>query len=274
MNILMILTSHGELGSTGVKTGFWLEEFAAPYYVFKEAGMQVTLASPRGGAPPIDPKSDAPDVRTKATRRVKDDLEATARLAKTLKLRSLSAKNFDAVFYVGGHGPLWDLVDDVDSVALLEAMFAARKPVAAVCHAPAVLRQVRNANGSFVLSDKKATGFSNSEEQAVGLTDVVPFSLEDMLKQKGATYTKVGNGQPYVITDGTLVTGQNPASSEAAAYALLAVLSAQPAIFKPLELHARQRSASGATLARSQDANAAMATTMQTGAPKRARRFA
>ncbi len=264
MKILMILTSHSQLGSTGAKTGFWLEEFAAPYYVFKDANMQITLASPLGGAPPIDPKSDAPDARTRATRRIKDDLEATARLAKTHKLKTLSAKNFDAVFYVGGHGPLWDLADDGASIALLEAMFAAHKPVAAVCHATAALLNVRNASGSFVLSDKKITGFSNSEEQAAGLTEVVPFSLEDRLKQKGATYTKVGNWQRYVITDGLLVTGQNPASSEAAAFALLAAMNAKPAI-KTVELRAVQSKSTHVK---------PLLNAVKLEAPKRARRFA
>ena len=230
MKILMILTSHADLGDTGAKTGFWLEEFAAPYYVFNDANAQISLASPRGGQPPIDPKSSAPGSRTKATRRFTDDPEANVRLSKTLKLKSLNAKNFDAVFYVGGHGPLWDLVDDLDSIALLEAMFTANKPIAAVCHAPAALLQLKNASGNFILSDKKVTGFSNSEEQAAGLSAVVPFSLEERLKQNGATYTKVGNSQPYVITDGALVTGQNPASSETAAYALLAALKSQPAV--------------------------------------------
>ncbi len=262
MKILMIMTSHSALGETGAKTGFWLEEFAAPYYVFKDANAQISLASPRGGQPPIDPKSTAPESRTKVTRRFAEDLDANARLAKTLKLKSLSAKNFDAVFCVGGHGPMWDLVDDPDSIALLEAMFTSHKPVAAVCHAPAALLQLKNASGNFILSDKKVTGFSNSEEQAAGLSEVVPFSLEDSLKQKGGTYTKVGNSQPYVITDGMLVTGQNPASSEAAAYALLAALKSKPAI-KILDLEASKLAA------KMQDAskNSIMA-------PKKVRRFA
>lgn len=266
MKILMILTSHAALGESGAKTGFWLEELAAPYYVFKDANMQISLASPRGGQPPLDPKSDAPDARTKATQRFKQDLQATAHLAKTLKLKTLSAKNFDAVFYVGGHGPLWDLVDDQDSIALLEAMIAANKPVAAVCHAPAALLQLRNATGGFVLNDKKVTGFCNSEEQAAGLSAVVPFSLEDSLKQKGASYSKVGNWQPYVITDGMLVTGQNPASSEAAALALLAALKSKPAI-KMLELKAPSPSIKSA-------ATSVSAHAQKSEAPKRARRFA
>lgn len=267
MKILMVLTSHSALGESGAKTGFWLEEFAAPYYVFKDANMQISLASPQGGQPPIDPKSDAPDARTKATRRFKDDLEANARLAKTLKLKTLSAKNFDAVFYVGGHGPLWDLVADLDSIALLEAMFAANKPVAAVCHAPAALLQLRNVSGGFLLSDKKVTGISNSEEQAAGLSEIVPFSLEDSLKQKGASYSKVGNWQPYVITDGMLVTGQNPASSEAAAYALLAALKSKPATKAP-ELRALQ------TPVNSSEISKAAAKTLKPAAAKKARRFA
>ncbi len=266
MKILMVLTSHATLGDSGAKTGFWLEEFAAPYYVFKDANMQISLASPHGGQPPMDPKSDAPDARTKATRRFKDDLLAGAHLAKTLKLKSLSAKNFDAVFYVGGHGPLWDLVDDPDSIALLEAMCAANKPIAAVCHAPAALLKLRNASGGFLLSDKKVTGFSNSEELASGLSDVVPFLLEDSLKQKGASYTKVGNFQPYVITDGMLVTGQNPASSEAAACALLAALKSKPAV-KMLEPK------TPAATANNSDAQPS-AKALKSEAPKKARRFA
>ncbi len=268
MKILMILTSHSELGDTGKKTGFWLEEFAAPYYVFKDANAQISLASPHGGQPPIDPKSDAPESRTKATQRFTDDAQATALLAKTLKLKSVRADNFDAVFYVGGHGPLWDLVNDPDSIGLLEAMFTAHKHVAAVCHAPAVLLQVKNAIGGFILNDKKVTGFSNSEEQAAGLSDVVPFSLEDSLKQKGATYTKVGNYQPYVITDGLLVTGQNPASSEAAAYALLAALKSKPAIKIP-DMQTAEKSEAIAP-----DVSKNSATGVKSLAAKKARRFA
>lgn len=254
MKMLMVLSSHADLGETGAKTGFWLEEFAAPYYVFKDANAQISLASPRGGRPPIDPKSATPESRTKATRRFMEDVDAHTRLAKTLKLKSLDAKNFDAVFYVGGHGPLWDLVQDPDSIALLEAMFTAQKPVAAVCHAPAVLLQLKNASGNFILSDKKVTGFSNAEELAAGLTNVVPFLLEDSLKQKGATYTKVGNGQPYVITDGTLVTGQNSASSEATACALLTALTFKSAA-KSLE-------------------TSKISATARLQAPKKTRRFA
>jgi putative intracellular protease/amidase len=227
--ILMVLTSHAELGNTGDKTGFWLEEFAAPYYVFKDAGCIVTLASPRGGQPPLDPKSTASDAQTNATHRFKDDLQTQASLAATRTLRSVSAKSFDAVFYVGGHGPLWDLVDDVHSISLIEQMLAANKPVAAVCHAPVVLRHVKTASGDFAVNNKKLTGFSNSEEQAVGMVDVVPFSLEQALKE-GASYSKVGNWQPYVITDGWLITGQNPASSEGAANALLEALKPQRAM--------------------------------------------
>ncbi len=268
MKILMILTSHSDLGETGAKTGFWLEEFAAPYYVFKDANALITLASPRGGQPPLDPKSDAPESRTKATQRFNDDAEANARLAKTVKLKSLSANNFDAVFYVGGHGPLWDLVDDSDSIALLQAMFAAHKPVAAVCHAPAALLQLKTASGSFILADRKVTGFSNSEENAAGLSNVVPFSLEDSLKQKGATYTKVGNYQPYVITDGMLVTGQNPASSEAAAYALLAALKSKPPIKLP-DLQAQAKPG-----VKPSDVNKKSELAVKSEPPKKARRFA
>jgi putative intracellular protease/amidase len=223
MNILMVLTSHDQLGNTGKKTGFWLEEFAAPYYVLKDAGATVTLTSPRGGQPPLDPKSDEADAQTDATRRFKQDKAAQAELASTRKLAEVSAANFDAVFYPGGHGPLWDLANDKASVALIEAMQAAGKPVAAVCHAPAVLRDVKGPDGKPLVAGKKVTGFTNTEEEAVGLTKVVPFLVEDMLKEKGGNYSKGGDWQSYVLTDGMLITGQNPASSEAAAKALIAL---------------------------------------------------
>jgi putative intracellular protease/amidase len=224
MNILMVLTSHDQLGNTGKKTGFWLEEFAAPYYVLKDAGARVTLASPRGGQPPLDPKSDADDAQTDATRRFKKDPAAQAELGSTKKLADVAAADFDAVFYPGGHGPLWDLANDKSSVALIEAMQAAGKPVAAVCHAPAVLRDVKGPDGKPLVAGKKVTGFTNTEEEASGLTAVVPFLVEDMLKSKGGQYSKAGDWQSYVLTDGILITGQNPASSEGAAQALLKLL--------------------------------------------------
>lgn len=229
MNILMVLTSHDQLGDTGQKTGFWLEEFAAPYYVFKDAQVNITLASPLGGQPPLDPKSDEPASQTAATQRFKADPPALAALASTHRLRDVFADDFDAVFYPGGHGPLWDLAENAYSMALIEKMLAAGKPVAAVCHAPGVFRHVKNADG-FVVRGKSITGFTNAEEEAVGLTRVVPFLVEDMLKASGGVFSKVANWQPYVITDGLLITGQNPASSEPAAQALLDKLgwSAEP----------------------------------------------
>jgi len=225
MNILMVLTSHDQLGNTGHKTGFWLEEFAAPYYALKEAGAKLTLVSPLGGQPPLDPKSDAPESQTPATIRFKADPEAQAALAHTGKLAEVSAADFDAVFYPGGHGPLWDLAEDRASIALIEAMLAAGKPVATVCHAPGVLRHVKAADGSPLVRGKQVTGFTNTEEEAVGLTKVVPFLVEDMLKENGGIYSKLGDWQAYAVTDGLLVTGQNPASSEAAAAALLKLLA-------------------------------------------------
>jgi putative intracellular protease/amidase len=227
MNILMVLTSHDRLGDTGKKTGFWLEEFAAPYYVFLDAGATVTLASPQGGQPPLDPKSDEPDAQTEATRRFRADPQAQQALATTARLSGVRADAFDAVFYPGGHGPLWDLAEDSDSIRLIETMLAAGKPVAAVCHAPGVLGRVKGPDGAPVVKGKRVTGFANSEEEAVGLTQVVPFLVEDMLVQNGGQYSKSGDWQPYVLTDGLLVTGQNPASSEPGAEALLALLKAR-----------------------------------------------
>jgi putative intracellular protease/amidase len=224
MKILMVLTSHDQLGNTGEKTGFWLEEFAAPYYAFKDAGAAITLVSPLGGQPPLDPKSDDPSFQTADTHRFKADAPAQALLASTGKLRDVSAADFDAVFYPGGHGPLWDLAEDASSIALIEAMLKAGKPVAAVCHAPAVLRHPKSAHGSSVVMGKSVTGFTNTEEAAVGLTDVVPFLVEDMLKKNGGSYSQGADWQPYVVTDGLLITGQNPASSEPAAQALLKML--------------------------------------------------
>ncbi len=221
MKVLMVLTSHSRLGDTGKKTGFWLEEFAAPYYVFKDANAEITLASPKGGQPPLDPKSDAPDAQTEATERFKQDEAAQAQLANTLKLADVSADDFDVVFYPGGHGPLWDLTVDSHSIALIESMYAAGKTVAAVCHAPAVLRDTTAPDGKPLVQGKSVTGFSNTEEEAVQLTEVVPFLLEDELKAKGANYSKAENWQVYVCKDGNLITGQNPASSEAVAEAVL-----------------------------------------------------
>ena len=230
MKILMVLISHSELGNTGKKTGFWLDEFAAPYYVFTDASAQVRLVSPLGGQPPMDPKSDEPAAQTDATRRFKADAAAQAVLANTLRLREISASDFDAVFYPGGHGPMWDLAENGHSIALIEAMFAAAKPVAAVCHAPAVLRHVKAVDGSSAVKGKAVTGFSNSEENAAGLTQAVPFLVEDMLMQNGAQYSRAADWQSHVVTDGLLITGQNPASAEPAAMALLENLrSAVPA---------------------------------------------
>jgi putative intracellular protease/amidase len=224
MKILLVLTSHGQLGNTGKPTGFWLEELAAPYYVFKDAGAEVLLASPKGGLPPLDPKSDEPDAQTEATRRFRADREAMEALASTTPLASVNADDFDAVFYPGGHGPLWDLAESQDSRTLIETTLAAGKPVAAVCHAPGVLRHVQAADGTPLVKGKRVTGFTNSEEAAVGLTKVVPFLVEDMLKANGGQYSKGADWQSHVVTDGLLVTGQNPASSADGAEALLQVL--------------------------------------------------
>ncbi len=224
MNILMVLTSHDRLGDTGRRTGFWLEEFAAPYYVFTDAGADVTLASPKGGQPPLDPSSDEPSAQTDATRRFRSDAAAQAALASTAMLASVASDDYDAVFYPGGHGPLWDLAEDADSIALVEATMAAGRPLGAVCHAPAVLRHARGADGAPLVAGRSVTGFANSEEAAAGLTDVVPFLVEDSLVEAGGSYSKAGDWQSHVVTDGTLVTGQNPASSEAAAAALIGVL--------------------------------------------------
>ncbi len=226
MKILMVLTSHDKLGSTGRKTGFWLEEFAAPYYVFKDAGATITLASPHGGQPPLDPASDEPASQTEATHRFKADRAAQAELASTTRLRELTAAGFDAVFYPGGHGPLWDLSENAYSIALIESMLAAGKPVAAVCHAPGVLRHATTIDGNPVVQGRAVTGFTNSEEKAAGLSQVVPFLVEDMLKKIGGKYSKAADWQPHVVSDGLLITGQNPASSEPAARLLLQKLGA------------------------------------------------
>lgn len=224
MKVLMVLTSHDTLGDTGKKTGFWLEEFAAPYYVLRDAGAQITLASPKGGQPPIDPKSDAKDAQTKATERFKQDAAARQALGATVKLSEVDAGDFDAIFYPGGHGPLWDLAESADSRHLIEEFSAANRPIGAVCHAPAVFRHTTRADGKSFVLGRRVTGFTNSEEAAVGLTDVVPFLVEDMLKANGGLYGKGPDWSSYVVVDGKLVTGQNPASSEAAAHELLKLL--------------------------------------------------
>jgi len=221
MNILIVLTSHDTLGDTGRKTGFWLEEFAAPYYAFVDAGAKVTLASPKGGQPPLDPKSDDPDAQTDDTRRFRKDTDAQRLLASTRRLADVQPADYDAVFYPGGHGPLWDLAEDAQSVALIETMLAAGKPVSAVCHAPGVLRHAKTADGKPLVQGRQVTGFSNAEEAAVQLTDVVPFLVEDELKKLGGLYSKGPDWQSHVVGDGLLITGQNPASSVGVAEALL-----------------------------------------------------
>lgn len=224
MKILMVLTSHDQLGDTGKKTGFWLEEFAAPYYVFKDAGADITLASPKGGQPPLDPGSDSDDAQTEATERFKSDKEANNALARTDVLSTINAEGFDAVFFPGGHGPLWDLAEDRDSTRLIEAFAHSDRPVGAVCHAPAVFKHPKGVDGNPLVTGKTVTGFTNTEEEGVGLTDVVPFLVEDMLKANGGKYEKGADWASFVVVDGKLVTGQNPASSEEAARKLLALL--------------------------------------------------
>jgi putative intracellular protease/amidase len=225
MKILMVLTSHDQLGDTGKKTGFWLEEFAAPYYIFKDASAEITLATPKGGQPPIDPSSDEDAAQTDDTRRCKADADAQKHLASTLKLSEVTEGGYDASFYPGGHGPGWDLATDADSKRLIEAFSAANKPVGAVCHAPAVFRDTVGADGKPLVSGRRVTGFTNTEEQAVGLTNVVPFLVEDMLKAKGGSYEKGADWSSFVLCDGMLVTGQNPASSAAAAEQIMALLA-------------------------------------------------
>lgn len=224
MKVLIVLTSHSELGNTGKKTGFWIEEFAAPYYIMHDAGVTLTIASPKGGQPPIDPKSAEPSAQTEATKRFDGDKDLQQLLANTTKLTDVSADDFDAVFYPGGHGPMWDLVNDEKSIDLIQDFWKAHKPVAAVCHAPSVLLNVVDENGDFLVKDKKVTGFTNTEEEAVQLTKVVPFLLEDELKDRGGLYSKKEDWASYVVTDGLLITGQNPASSEAAAKQLIQLL--------------------------------------------------
>jgi putative intracellular protease/amidase len=226
--ILMVLTSHNVLGSTGRPTGFWLEEFTAPYYVFIDAGQEVTVASPKGGQPPIDPKSDEPANQTSSMTRFKGDKAAQAVLASTVKLADMKASDFDTVFYSGGHGPMWDLAEDPVSIALIESFYDGGKPVAAVCHAPGVLCHVKN-NGEPLVKGKRVTGFTNEEEEEVQLTHVVPFLVEDELLRLGGRFEKVGNWKVFTITDRRLITGQNPASSTAAAQALLELLAQSPA---------------------------------------------
>lgn len=225
MKVLMVLTSHDTLGDTGRKTGFWLEELAAPYYTFKDAGAEIVLASPKGGNPPLDPKSNEPDFQTALTHRFEADTDAMAQLATTVRLDSVSHAEFDTVFYPGGHGPMWDLAEDKHSIALIESFLAAGKNVAFVCHAPGVLRHVKTPEGRPLVEGRKVTGFTNTEEEGVGLTHVVPFLVEDELIAKGGIYSKGGDWGSYVVTDGLLITGQNPASSEAAAKKLLEKLA-------------------------------------------------
>ena len=227
MKILIVLTSHSELGNSGKKTGFWIEEFASPYYAFREAGASVVLASPKGGQPPIDPKSDEPSSQTPATIRFKADGDLQTLLSHTKKLTEVSADDFDAIFYPGGHGPLWDLTNDKDSIKLIENFWQSKKPVVAVCHAPSALLNVMDENGEPLVKGKKVTGFTNTEEEGVKLTDIVPFLLEDELKNKGGIYSKSDDFASYVVTDGLLITGQNPASSEEAAQELIKVLKHQ-----------------------------------------------
>ncbi|MBY5584916.1 type 1 glutamine amidotransferase domain-containing protein [Rhizobium leguminosarum] len=226
MKILMVLTSHDELGDTGRKTGFWLEEFAAPYYAFLEAGADITVASPKGGQPPLDPKSDEPGFQTDQTRRFHADPDAQSVLASTVKLASVSPEDYDAVFYPGGHGPLWDLAEDRNSIALIQLLYQAGKPVAFVCHAPGVLRHVKAADGTPLVQGRQVTGFKNSEEDGVGLTEVVPFLVEDMLKQNGGIYSSGDDWSSYAVQDGLLITGQNPGSSVETAGILLAAVTA------------------------------------------------
>lgn len=225
MKILMVLTSHHQLGNTGLTTGFWFEELAAPYYVFKDAGVDITLASPAGGLPPVDPKSQQPDAQTPATQRFSDDQQACDKLAHTVRLDTIEASQFDAIFYPGGHGPLWDLVNDAHSIALIEAAVRTQQPIGLVCHAPSALVNAKAGDGRPIVAGRKVTGFSKSEEQAAGLTDVVPFLIEDEFIKQGAFYEKAADWQPFSITDGKLVTGQNPASSERTAQAVLDLLA-------------------------------------------------
>jgi putative intracellular protease/amidase len=233
MKVLIVLTSHDRLGDTGKKTGFWLEEFAAPYYVLKDAGVELTLASPKGGQPPLDPKSDLPENQTETTKRFRADAAAQAQLANTKKLVDVSADDFGALFYPGGHGPMWDMPDNATSIALIEAFVKANKPVGAVCHAPVAFVNVRGKDGEYLVRGKRVTGFTNTEEVAVGLDHVVPFLLEDRLKERGGVYSKSADFASYVQVDGLLVTGQNPASSGPGAQALLKLLRSVKTLDSP-----------------------------------------
>jgi putative intracellular protease/amidase len=225
MKILMVITSHDKLGYTGRKTGFWLEELAAPYFTFKDAGAQIVLTSPKGGQPPLDPKSNEPNFQTDLTHRFEADAAAKAQLASTVRLDSVKSDDFDTIFYPGGHGPMWDLAEDQNSIKLIESFLAAGKPVALVCHAPGALRHVKRPDGKPLVQGKKVTGFTNSEEEAMGLTKVVPFLVEDELKAKGGIFSKTEDWAVHVVTDGLLITGQNPASSGPAAKVLLETLN-------------------------------------------------
>jgi putative intracellular protease/amidase len=228
VKILVVLTSHDQLGNTGRKTGFWLEEFAAPYFVFRDAGVQLMLASPRGGQPPIDPKSDLPENQTAAMTRFKQDAEAQKQLSQTVKLSDMKAEDFDTIFFVGGHGPMWDVVDNPDSIRLIESFYNSGKPVAAVCHSSAVFHHVMY-RGEPLIKGKRVTGFTNGEEAAVNLTHVVPFLVEDELKRVGGLYEKAADWAPFALVDDGVVTGQNPASSTVAAKALIDLLAARKA---------------------------------------------
>jgi putative intracellular protease/amidase len=232
MKIVMVLTSHDQLGNTGRKTGFWLEEFAAPYFVFRDAGVELTLASPKGGQPPVDPKSDLPENQTPAMARFKQDKAAQQALARTVQLAEVRAENFDTIFYVGGHGPMWDLAESADSIALIESFYNSEKPVALVCHSPGVLHRVTY-KGAPIVKGKRVTGFTNSEEEEVNLTKVVPFLVEDELKRLGGIFEKVPNWQPFSIVDGRLITGQNPASSTVTAQTLLKIVGQKAGVSSP-----------------------------------------
>jgi putative intracellular protease/amidase len=228
MKLLMVLTSHDQLGNTGRKTGVWLEEFAAPYFVFRDAGVELTLASPKGGQPPIDPKSDLPENQTPAMTRFKQDKEAQKQLSQTVKLSDMKSEDFNTIFYVGGHGPMWDLVDNPVAIALVESFYNSGKPVAAVCHSAGIFHRVM-VQGEPLIKGKRVTGWTNGEEAAVGLTHVVPFLVEDELKRVGGLYEKAADWAPFAIVDVRVVTGQNPASSTAAAKALLELLATRKA---------------------------------------------
>lgn len=224
--ILIVITSHDELGNTGMKTGVWLEEFAAPYYFFKDQGVEITLASPKGGQPPVDPKSELPDFQTTATRKFEEDEETQSIFSKTVKLETVNHTDYDAVFYSGGYGPLWDLADNKASIALIESFYNNNKPVGSVCHGPAIFKNTKDSEGKPLVEGKKVTAYSNSEEAAIDFTNIVPFSVEDMLKENGGAYSKGPDWNPYALEDGLLVTGQNPASSELVADLLLKKLEA------------------------------------------------